>query len=134
MNPWLKTSCVAIATALGGGAVQFLVLKPDPFGSAMLGVAFIAAMGFQALVIFAAWGWQRWVSGNRQQYVVPAIFAFGVAFAVFIGLLRIVFHEWFGEGFIFFGWIILLFCGVPLAYLIFCRKAPKPADGVGMPD
>jgi len=100
----------------------------------MLGVAFFVAIGFQALVIFAAWGWQRWVSGNRQEYVVPAIFAFGVAFAVLIGLLRIVFHEWFGDGFVFFGWILLLFCGAPLTYLIFCRKAPKPADRFGKPD
>jgi hypothetical protein len=100
----------------------------------MLGVAFVAAIGFQALAIFAAWGWQRWVSGNRQQYFVPAIFAFGVTFAMLIGLSRIVFHEWFGEEFVFFGWIPLLFCGVPLTYLIFCRKARSQPKEIRMPN
>jgi len=140
MNPWLKTILVAAFTTIVTAALSFILsnsMSPSTgnvFVEATVLVAFILGLALQATAILAAWAWHRWISKQRDRYFSSSIFATCVSFAMLIIFLHIVSDDWFGKeffgAFVYFGPHPAIMCGVPLVYLLFCKKRQKvnPAE------
>ena len=120
MNPWAKTAIVAVATALGSAAFVALFLHPDALGGALLAFAFFPTVGIQAVAITAAWIWHRRLSKKKDRFFTSAAFGAFVACLLALVLARVCFSDW--RAIVRFMYPLpILFCGVPLVYLCFCR-------------
>jgi hypothetical protein len=137
MNPWLKTVLVGGVITIAAFAYLFILpafisaLKPDPFGEAILPIMFMLALGLQFLALFSAWASQRWMFKGTHKYIVSVLFAVLVSFGAFLVFLLST-HGWSWSlsfyDFEFFGFFPAIMCGVPLLYLIFCKKTHKPRN------
>ena len=132
MNPWIKTVFVGIATVVVAFTYLFILpifitaLAPDPFGEALLPLVFLLALALQCLALFSAWIFHRCLFKKSHNYIIAVLLAVSISFGTFLIFLRVtVSHWWEPDCFMFFGFLPAIFCGIPLLYLLFCKKRDR---------
>lgn len=127
MNPWLKTSILAVALS---GVLCSIPFMLGGRGDAHMGnwIPVMAAGVCAAALLpslLVSWLWHRYLS-KKKSFMAAGAIAAVLTFAPFACISNPMLGGWF--------WIIrpgiglfpLVFCGVPLIYFLVCRKNADP--------